>query len=99
MANVSRRTFNTAAILCMDELETWKDVKKVFIVPEDKIKVSKSLTIYSNPLGHRQIEINDYYTMFRVYEKLYNDIYHSVYIPRFFSPWDLWKGKYDISNK
>lgn len=94
-ANVARRTFNTVALLCMDGLEIWEDVKKMFIIPEDKIKVSSCLTVYDDPLGQRQIEINKYYEIFRVDEKPYNDIYHSVSIPRFFSPWDLWKGKYD----
>lgn len=95
VSKVIGRAFNTVAILCMDELEIWKDAKKVYIIPEDKIKVSSCLTLYNNPLGNRQIEINKYYEIFRVDEKPYNDTYHSVNIPRFFSPWDLWKGKYD----
>lgn len=93
--NVTRRAAETLIVLCMDGLEIWKDIKKVYIIPEDKIKVSSCLTIYSNPLGNRQIEINKYYEIFMVDNKPYNETYHNVNIPRYFNPWDLWKGKYD----
>lgn len=32
---------------------------------------------------------------YRINEKPFDDVYHSVDIPKFFSPFDLWKGKYD----
>lgn len=35
------------------------------------------------------------YEDFRVDERIFNDTYHSVDIPRFYSPFDLWIGKYD----
>lgn len=96
--NVRRRAQHLA-ILCMEGLEIWKDVKKVYIIPEDKIKVSSCLTVYSNPLGHRQIEINRYYEKFIVDNVPYNETYHGVNIPMYFNPWNLWKGIYDIQRK
>jgi hypothetical protein len=46
--------------------------------------------------GMTIVKSGGWYEEFRVDKKPYNDTYHTVDIPDRFSPFDLWKGKYDI---
>lgn len=89
-ANIKRRTFDSLLVLCMDGYDIWKNVERIYIIPKDKIRPSSNLKIYKNSVGEAM-----YYEQFMVDVRPYNDIYHSVNIPRFFSPFDLWKGEYD----
>lgn len=81
--------------VCMDDNKPWKDVKEVYYIPYYKIIDELHLYIYkdwSNASRFRWIE------EYRVDEQIYNDIYHTVDIPEFFNPFDLWNGMYNKSN-
>lgn len=87
---VSRIThnFDNICIICMDGQKPWISVKRVYIILEEKINGS-TITIVENPSK------GGWYEEYRIDEKPFNDVYQSVDIPRYFSPFDLWKGKYD----
>lgn len=82
-------TFDNIVVLCMDEYDIWKNVERVYIFPKFEVEniVNTAITKYSSMSG--------WYDKYKVDETRYNNMYHSVDIPRFFSPFDLWKGKYD----
>ncbi len=44
---------------------------------------------------YKDLSKSDRYEKYRVDKRPFGDTYHSVYIPEFFNPWDLWNGKYD----
>lgn len=88
------RECDTLALLCMDDEEPWRNILRVYIVPYDKVSWSH-IYIYedwSKVRGGSEFEILDVY---RVDEKPFNDMYHTIEIPEFFNPFDLWKGIYD----
>lgn len=87
--NIGKRYFDTVLIICMDMYELWKNIERVYIIPIYVIK-TKTITIMIETLE------KGWYEEFRTDEKPFNDVYHSVDIPRFFNPWDLWRGKYNI---
>ena len=80
--------FDNLLVLCMDKYELWRYVERAYIIPEYTI-CGVHITIVKNP--SRRV----WYEDFIVYEKFYNDTYNSVDIPRVFSPFDLWKGRYN----
>ncbi len=84
-----RHNFDNLFIICMDRYEPWNDVEMVFKVPIIYINTD-SITIIKN-LSSRGSKWKN----FRIDRKPYNDTYHSVNIPEFFSPFYLWKGMYD----
>lgn len=83
----NHKNFDTVVVLCGDMYKPWKYIERVYIIPKSEIK--GSITIVKNSSRSSKWEI------FRVDEKPYNDIYHSVDIPKYFSPFALWKGKYN----
>lgn len=87
---IKDRGFDNVIILCMDAL--FENVERTYIIPRIEFcdEKRKQITIVKNPSKGIQ-----WYNKYRVDEKQYNDTYHSAEIPRFFSPFDLWKGKYD----
>ncbi len=64
------------------------EIERIYIIPKNRIKVA-SMTIIKD--SSRE----GWYEEFRTDEKYYNDMYHSIEIPKRFSPSELWKGKYD----
>ena len=53
----------------------WKDVDRIYIIPESEAKEGTSITISKNP--YRGIP---WYEKYRVDEKPYNEAYHSLSI-------------------
>lgn len=90
------RVFDTIIVLCMDML--WGSVERVYIIPYEEICHELYVNIYEN--WSKVLKRNgvgsrfEYIEKFRVDKKFYDDIYKSVDIPTFFSPFDLWSGKY-----
>lgn len=72
--------------------DQWKDVEMAFMIPIVHINTN-SITIVKN-ISSRGSK----WDAFMIDIKPFNDIYHSVDIPEFFSPFDLWKDKYDIKK-
>lgn len=86
--------FDNIIALCMDQYEPWKNVQRVYIIPInalDKYRYITNIGIIKNP--SRGV----WYEKFRIDENPFNDTYNTVDIPEFFSPWDLWKEKYNKS--
>lgn len=83
--------FDHICVLCMDNRIPWTIVERVYMIPEKEI-VGKGITIVKNPSK------GGWYEKFRFEEKLFNDTYISVAIPRFFSPFDLWRDKYELQR-
>lgn len=75
---------DTFCFVCMDKL--WKNVERVYIIPSQELYGKTCLKIYKD---------KEWYGKFRIDETSYNNMYHSVNIPEFFSPVDLWSGKYN----
>lgn len=88
----SRTTYDFDHLLaiCIDKYEPWKHVERVYIIPRDAIGHVIGFAIVISEIRTCK------WDQFRISEVAYDKIYNSVNIPRFFSPWDLWKGKYDI---
>ena len=84
-----RQNFDNLLALCMDKYEQWKNVEMAYIIPVECIN-TENITIVKK-VSSRKSKWDE----FRIDEKPYNDMYRSVDIPEFFSPFDLWKGKYD----
>lgn len=85
-----RHNFDNLLALCMDRYDSWKDVEIAFMIPITHINAN-SITIVKN-ISSRGSK----WEVFMIDNKPFNDTYHSVDIPEFFSPFDLWKGEYDI---
>lgn len=84
-----KNDFDSLIILCMDKYKLWKNVERVYIIFKDKIDWITGMTITEDPsYGFK-------YEKYRIDKNPYNDTYRSVDIPTFFSPFDLWKGKYE----
>jgi hypothetical protein len=84
--------FDHILALCMDRHKHWKNVERGYIIPIDVLDKNRYITsigIIKNP--SRGV----WYEKFRTDEKPFNHTYNSVDIPEFFSPFDLWKGKYN----
>ena len=92
--------FDKCVIICMDNNEPWRDVKRTYIVPDSELYGETVVTICEDwsSVSRRGGAKFEWIEEYRVCEKSYNDIYHSVKIPEFFSPFDLWKGKYDSNT-
>jgi hypothetical protein len=84
-----RQNFDNLLALCMDKYEQWKNVEMAYIIPVECIN-TENITIVKK-VSSRKSKWDE----FRIDEKPYNDMYRGVDIPEFFSPFDLWKGKYD----
>lgn len=84
-----RQNFDYLLTLCMDRYEIWKNVEITHIIPIECIN-TENITIVKTVSSRRSK-----WEEFRIDEKPYNDTYHSVDIPEFFSPFGLWEGKYD----
>ncbi len=74
-------------LLCMDEC--WNNVELVYIIRRSQINI-QTITLYKD----KSLE----YGAYKVSVAPYNDIYHSVYIPELFNPFDLWADNYDIKR-
>lgn len=83
---IGKYYFDILIILIMNEL--WNNIDRVYIIPKDKINVTH-IAIY------KDLSISDRYEIYSVDSTPFNDTYHSVDIPEFFNPWDLWKGRYN----
>lgn len=79
--------FDKVMVLCGDMYQPWKLIERVYIIPRSDVK--GSIVIVKDPYRISK------WDKFRVDERPYNDVYHSVNIPRYFSPFDLWKGVYN----
>jgi len=91
------RVFNrcdTVFYLCMDRYMPWKDVEMVCVAPCSLVFDSSSINILKGRIGKWDI-----LKKYRIDEKPFNDVYHSVDIPDLFDPIGLWKGKYDEKIK
>lgn len=87
--------FDSIAVTYMDNNNPWKNTNRVYIIPESELYGETQITIYEDwPKVSRRSKF-EWIEKYRINEKPFNDIYHSVDIPRCFSPFDLWKGKYD----
>lgn len=91
--DIDNYPFDSLFLLLMDEYEPWRNIEKVYIIPKYRIKYISGTSFTKNSSRV------DNYKKFRVDENPYNDVYHSVDIPKFFSPFDLWNGKYDIYHR
>lgn len=78
---------NTIIIVCGDGHKPWINIKRVYIIPKGDAK--HSIVIVQDSSRRSK------WKKFRVDEGSYNDAYHSVDIPKYFSPFNLWKGKYN----
>lgn len=87
---------DTYIFLCMDINEPWKDVKRIYTVPCEYIFGETSVSIFENWKDSSRLRKWEFLEKYRVDERPFNDTYHSVDIPEFFSPFDLWNGKYDV---
>lgn len=76
---------DTFFFVCMDRL--WKNVERIYIIPKSELYGDTYVEIYKYT--------KEWYEEFRIDEIPYNDTYHSIDIPEFFSPVDLWNGKYN----
>lgn len=65
--------YNYVVLICMSK--DWKDVDRIYIIPESEAKEGTSITISKNP--YRGIP---WYEKYRVDEKPYNEAYHSLSI-------------------
>lgn len=79
--------FDKVFVLCGDMYKPWKIIERVYILPRSEVK--GSIVIVKDPSRISKWE------KFRVDERPYNEMYHGVDIPKYFSPFDLWKGIYD----
>lgn len=71
-SNFNEKDFDTLFLVCMDQYELWKDVKRVYAIPwEDAIKRS-TITIYENPSRI------SWYRDFEIDVKPFNDTYHKM---------------------
>lgn len=89
---IGKQKFDTSIILCMDRYELWKDVEIVYAIPWKIIenrKITSGFTIIKGSSRYL------WYEEFRIDERPFNRVYHSVDIPEIFNPWNLWGGKYD----
>jgi hypothetical protein len=87
--------FDSITVTCMDNNNPWKNANRVYIIPESELYGETQITIYEDwPKISRRSKF-EWIEKYRIDEKPFNDIYHSADIPKFFSPFDLWKGKYD----
>jgi hypothetical protein len=84
--NIRKYDFDTIIIVCTDQHRPWQNIERVYIIPKDILK--SVVSIYKNP--SRSV----WYEKYRTDNKCYNYIYHTVDIPKYFSPFDLWNGKY-----
>lgn len=76
-------------LVCMDDNVPWKRVERICAIPWNEANKRKSIAIVKDP--SRPV----WYKDFMIDERPFNETYNSVEIPEFFSPFDLWKGKYD----
>lgn len=83
---IGKYYFDVVVILIMEE--SWEDVERVYVIPKIELHVTH-IGIY------KDLSKSDRYEKYRVDKRPFSDTYHSVYIPEFFNPWDLWNGKYD----
>lgn len=84
--------FDNLCAICMDDQEPWIKVERAYMILEEKIK-GKTVTIVSDPSK------GGLYERYRIDDRPFNDTYQSADIPMYFSPFDLWKGKYDIEKR
>lgn len=87
IANITHN-FDRLCIQCMDDKNPWTMVQRTYMILEKEI-TGGGITIVKN------LTRGGWYEEFRIDDKAFNDTYQSVEIPRYFSPFDLWKGKYD----
>lgn len=84
---IKDRGFDNIIILCMSK--SFDSVERVYIIPKIEFLNRIHISIVKSPSKGVQ-----WYEKYRIDEKCYNDVYRSVEIPRFFSPFDLWNDKY-----
>lgn len=84
-----RHSYDNLLALCMDRYKLWKNVEIAYMIPISQTDTT-SITIFKN------LSKGGKYEKFRIDEKPYNDMYHSVDIPELFGPFDVWNGKYDL---
>lgn len=96
IANYIVNKFDTLLFICMDGEKLWKNVDGVYAIPYEDIIGETEIYIYKNTYKIYKFKRLE---KFRIDKRPFNDTYHSVEIPEFFGPLDLWKGKYDISGR
>lgn len=90
VGNVKNLNFDNLLTLCMDKYSHWKNVERAYVIQVHELRSRSGFAIVKD-----SSRCPGWYEKYRVDEKPYDDTYNSVDIPRFFSPFDLWKGKYD----
>lgn len=66
------KEYDTLFAVCMTE--GYKDIYRIYIIPVDKLPDTQGFDIYKDPKDHM------WYEEYRVDEKPYNDMYHSMKI-------------------
>jgi hypothetical protein len=64
--------FDTLFAVCMSK--DYKNIERIYAIPIDKLPATRGLTIYKDP------KIKPWYEQYRIDEKPYNDVYHSMKI-------------------
>ena len=70
--HTNKGSFDNAFLLCMDDNEPWRDVERVYVIPEEETFGRSTLNIIKNP--SRTV----WYEIFRIDERPYNDAYHHM---------------------
>lgn len=95
-ANIGmEHNFDYLAIMCMDDNSPWKDVERVYIIPEHETYGEIQIGICEDWSRLSRISRFEFIEKYRVDEKPYSNIYHNIDIPKLFSPFDLWNGRYN----
>lgn len=68
--------FDTLILVCTDRYMPWKNVKRVYAIPEIEVYGKRSVTIYKNPSP----SIGSKWEEFRIDEKPFNMVYHNITI-------------------
>lgn len=68
--------FDTVFVLCMDKNVPWRDIEKVYVIPESELYGEVRINIYKDFSNVRSRF--KWVDKFRVDEKVFNDIYHTM---------------------
>lgn len=72
------KQFDTLILICMDQYEPWKNVKKVYAIPYEHVMNNKGITITDITSKYSRLK----WESFKIDEKPFNDTYHKMDIKR-----------------
>lgn len=72
---IHKENFDTLLLVCMDQYDPWKNVKRICAIPSNMITTTTTITIYDAPSVRLR-----WYERFEIDPKPFNDNYHKMNI-------------------